>query len=100
MGNDPGGSIWGVTAQRSAEVQQLAARLILCEARAEEVLAGFREIQMQEWQSPAGQAYRNTVSLQAAAMRRVLDSLHEAASSVTSHARAVLASECNYGGPS
>lgn len=99
MGNDPGGGIWGVAAQRSSEVQQLAARMALCEARTEEVLAALWEIQMAEWQSPAGQAYRHTVSLQAAAIRRAVDRLHEAAAAAACHARAILTSECSYGGP-
>jgi hypothetical protein len=100
MGDDFGTGLWGVAAQRSGELQQLAARLVICEARAEEVFAGFWDIQMSQWQSPAGQAYRNQVSLQAVAMRRILDCLQEAAAVVNGHARAVLTSECSSGGTS
>ncbi|WP_258803967.1 hypothetical protein [Pseudarthrobacter sp. NS4] len=99
MGNDPGSGIWGVAAQRSIEVQQLAARMTLCETRTEEVLAALWDIQLAEWQSPAGQAYRNSLSLQAAAIRRAADRLHEAAAAAACHARAILSSECSYGGP-
>lgn len=98
MGEDPGVGLWGSGAHRSVEVQQLAARLLICEARADEVLAGFWAIQMSRWQSPAGQAYRNRVGLEAVALRRTVEALREAAASVSGHARAVLTSECTHGG--
>lgn len=98
MGENPDAGLWGAGARRSVEVQQLAARLLVCEARADEVLAGFWAIQMSQWQSPAGQAYRNRVALEAAALRRTLDCLREAAAAVSGHARAALTSDCPYGG--
>lgn len=98
MGNDPNIGLWGAAAGRSAEVQQLGARLVVCEARAEEVLAGFLHIQLSQWQSPAGQAYRNSVALEAVAMRRALECLREATAAVSGHARALLTSDCSWGG--
>lgn len=100
MGEGPDAALWGSGARRSVEVQQLAARLLACEARADEVLAGFWAIQMSQWQSPAGQAYRNRVGLEAVALRRTVEALREAAASVSGHARAVLTSDCTYGGSS
>jgi hypothetical protein len=99
MDGDLGGGIWGAAAQRSMEVQQLASRLSHCEARTEEVLAALRAIELADWQSPAGQAHRNSVSLQLAAIHRAIDRLHEAASAVACHARTMLNAECSYGGP-
>ncbi|MBX7443126.1 MULTISPECIES: hypothetical protein [unclassified Arthrobacter] len=98
MANDLADGIWGGGLGTSVAVQELAARLARCAGRTEEVLNGFREIQMLEWQSPAGQAYRDAVSLQAVAVRRAVDRLHEASVAVAAHARAALTSDCSYGG--
>ncbi|WP_426997438.1 hypothetical protein [Pseudarthrobacter sp. N5] len=46
-------------------------------------------MQMIEWQSPAGAAYRNSVGLQAAAVRRAKEKLDIATSAVFRHAQAV-----------
>lgn len=83
---------------RAAQVEQLAARVASCIDRGEEVLAGFREIQLQEWESPAGRAYRDTVSLQSAALRRALDALVEAKAAVKRHARETFTADCTYSG--
>lgn len=98
MGNDLADGIWGGGLRASLEVQELAARVSRCTERTEEVLAGFHDIQMLEWQSPAGRAYRDSVSLQAVAVRRALDRLQEASAAVAAHARAALTSDCSYGG--
>lgn len=74
---------------RSYEVQQLAARVASCAGRVEEVLAGFWEIQLVDWQSPAGRAYRDSVALQAASLGRARERLADAASAVGRHAQAV-----------
>jgi hypothetical protein len=68
-----------------------------CSDRTEEVLAGFHEIQLANWESPAGQAYRDSVSLQAVAVRRALDRLREASAAVAAHARAALTADCSPG---
>lgn len=77
---------------RGYEVQVLAARVEACLGRVDTVLAGFRGIQLLEWQSPAGRAYRNSVALQEAALGRARDRLEEAKASVRRHAQAVGAS--------
>jgi hypothetical protein len=83
---------------RSYEVQQLAARVAGCAGRAEKVLAGFWEIQLLDWQSPAGRAYRDSVALQAAALGRARERLEDAMASVRRHAQAVGASAGNPAG--
>lgn len=83
---------------RVSQVDQLAARVAACVVRGEEVLAGFRDIQLLQWESPAGRAYRDTVALQAAALRRSLESLMEAKAAVERHSRETLVADCSYGG--
>ncbi|MCU1518439.1 MAG: hypothetical protein JWQ75_3160 [Pseudarthrobacter sp.] len=74
---------------RGYEVQQLAARVDASLGRVEKVLAGFREIQLLDWQSPAGRAYRNSVALQEVALGRARGRLEEAVAAVNRHAQAV-----------
>jgi hypothetical protein len=97
MGNDLTDGIWGRGLGVSLEVQELARRVAQCSDRTEEVLAGFHEIQLANWESPAGQAYHDSVSLQAVAVRRALDRLREASAAVAAHARAALTADCSPG---
>lgn len=83
---------------RASQVDQLAARVAACVTRGEEVLAGFSHIQLLQWESPAGRAYRDTVSLQAAALRRSLESLIEARAAVERHSQATMVASCSYSG--
>lgn len=76
-------------ASRSYEVQQLAARVASCAEQAGAVLAGLGRLELQDWQSPAGRAYRTTLSLQAASLRRARDGLQDAAAVVLRHAQHV-----------
>lgn len=76
-------------ASRSYEVQQLAARVEACAREADAVLAGLARQELQAWQSPAGRAYRTTLAVQAAALRRCRDGLQDAAAAVLRHAGAV-----------
>ena len=85
---------------RGYEVQALAGRLEVCLGRVEDVLGRFREIQLLDWQSPAGRAYRNSVALQEVALARARVRLEEAVASVRRHAQAVAASAGNPAGRS
>jgi len=76
-------------ASRSYEVQQLAARVASCAEQAGAVLAWLGRLELQDWQSPAGRAYRTTLSLQAASLRRARDGLQDAAAVVLRHAQHV-----------
>ncbi|MDQ0771432.1 hypothetical protein QF031_004181 [Pseudarthrobacter defluvii] len=87
--------IWGGGLEVSLAVEEVGRKVAQCADSAEEVLAGFHEIQLASWESPAGQAYRNSVSLQAVAVRRALDRIREASAAVAAHARAALMSECS-----
>lgn len=77
--------------RRGYEVQNLAARVAVCCGRVERVMAGFREIQLLDWQSPAGRAYRNSVALQEVALGRARAALEDAAAVVNRHAQDVAA---------
>ena len=98
MGPGPAGGVAvdGVTAadafecaSRSYEVQQLAARVARCADEADAVLANLASLELQTWQSPAGRAYRLTLSLHAAALRRSREALLDAVAVVLRHARNV-----------
>ena len=97
MGNDLTVGILGNVLGVSLEVQELGRRVAQCCHTAEEVLAGFHDIQLANWESPAGQAYRDSVSLQAVAVRRALDRVREASAAVAAHASAALTAECSPG---
>ena len=73
-------------ASRTYEVQQLAARVARCADDVDAVLATLTRLELQTWQSPAGRAYRLTLSLQAAALRRSRDTLMDAVAVVLRHA--------------
>ncbi|WP_237563394.1 hypothetical protein [Arthrobacter sp. H-02-3] len=97
-------AIFGVTAadavecaSRSYEVQQLAARVARCADEADAVLAALGRLELQTWQSPAGRAYRLTLSLQAAALRRSRDALLDAVAVVRRHAQNVTLSSGRLG---
>ena len=77
---------------RASEVQYLASRVARCSEQVETVLARIRDIQLLEWQSPAGRAYRNSVALQEAALGKARERLTEARLAVGHHAREVAAS--------
>jgi hypothetical protein len=76
-------------ASRGAEVQQLAARVAGCADRADAALAQLVREELQGWESPAGRAYRTSLSLQAAALGRSRAALHEAVAAVLRHAQNV-----------
>jgi hypothetical protein len=90
MSIDPTAGDVAAALSRGSEVQQLAARVTGCTGRVERVLSGFRQIQLLDWQSPAGRAYRNSVALQEVALGRARDRLQHAVSAVESHARAIV----------
>jgi hypothetical protein len=86
--------IWGGGPGISLAVQEVGRKVARSSDRTEEVLAGFHQIQLEDWQSPAGQAYRDSVSLQAVAVRRALDRIREASAAVAVHAQAALTADC------
>lgn len=69
----------GLQQQRTAEIRLLAGRLAACVDVLEQVLVGCRDIQLIQWQSPAGQAYRSAVATLAAALQAASRQLAESA---------------------
>jgi hypothetical protein len=97
MGNILGDGLPGAAEHVAADLLPLVNRLARCGARVEEALAGLRDIQMLDWQSPAGRAYRDTVGRQGAALRHAVDALSVARAAVARHAEdsvAAAASAC------
>lgn len=76
----------GAAGHVAADLLPLVGRLASCVARVEEAAAGLRDIQLINWQSPAGQAYREVVARQGAALRVAADSLEEARLAIARHA--------------
>jgi hypothetical protein len=74
---------------RSFEVQLLAAQADACAGEVDAVLARLSQLQLANWQSPAGIAYRTNIGLQAAALRRARERMEFAAQSIRRHARNV-----------
>lgn len=77
---------------RGHAVQQLAWRMAGCADRVDAVLAALSRLQLEQWQSPAGRAYRTTIALQAASLRRARETLEEAAALVLRHSQNVVVS--------
>ncbi|NQD89185.1 hypothetical protein HP499_15470 [Paenarthrobacter sp. CM16] len=76
-------------ASRSHEVQRLAWRIKTCVDQADAVLAALRRIQLNDWQSPAGRAYRTTIALHASALMRARESMDAAVALVLRHSQNV-----------
>jgi hypothetical protein len=76
-------------ASRAYEIQQLAARVAACADNTDAVLARLASVELRNWQSPAGRAYRTALSLQAASLRRSRTALQEAVAVVLRHAQSV-----------
>ncbi|MBT2522202.1 hypothetical protein [Arthrobacter sp. ISL-28] len=74
---------------RSFDVQLLAGRVEACADQLDAVLASLSQLQLMDWQSPAGIAYRTSIGLQAAALARARDRLNSAAVAVRRHAQNV-----------
>lgn len=79
--------IWDGGQQPDATLLSAVGRLAACSAKVEQVLGGFHDIQMLDWQSPAGRAYRDAVALQASSLRRAVDRLQEARLAVARRAQ-------------
>ena len=68
--------------------------MAVCVVRGEQVLDSFRDIQLLQWESPAGRAYRDAVLLQSAALRRALEALIEARAAVERHSQETFTAGC------
>jgi uncharacterized membrane protein YdfJ with MMPL/SSD domain len=79
---------------RVSQVRALAERVAACGIRGEDVVDSFRDIQLLQWESPAGRAYRDAVLLQSAALRRALEALIEARAAVEQHSQETLTAGC------
>ncbi|MBT2597400.1 hypothetical protein [Arthrobacter sp. ISL-72] len=83
---------------RSFEVQQLAWRVADFAYSVDTSMLRFRRLELAEWQSPAGEAYRTAISLQAAALGRARERLMAASEAVLRHSREVPVSPQRMGG--
>jgi hypothetical protein len=72
-------------------VQQFAVRMARCADDADAVLAQLGQVQMQQWQSPAGRAYRSALAGRLTELRRARDSLREASALLVRQAAAAMA---------
>jgi hypothetical protein len=79
---------------RVSQVKALAERVAVCVVRGEDVVDSFRDIQLLQWESPAGRAYRDAVLLQSAALRRALEALTEARAAVERHSQETFTAGC------
>lgn len=78
--------------QQCAQVQQLARRLSVCADQVDAALAKLAQLQLEQWESPAGRAYRATLAVQSVSLRRGLDSLRDAAAATFRHAHDIASS--------
>lgn len=87
----------GQCAPYGAEVQQLAWRVARCADEVDAVVARLGQLLMEQWLSPAGRAYRSSLALRMAELRRARDALQEASAVVMHHsAKLALASRPGY----
>lgn len=76
----------GQWTRQGADVRQLATRMARCAEEADAALSQLGQVQMRQWQSPAGRAYRNVVATHVSELRRARDALREASASVLQQA--------------
>jgi hypothetical protein len=77
---------------RSFEVQLLAGRVEACAEQVAAVQARLAQLQLMDWQSPAGLAYRSSLREQAVALCRAWEGVHAAALALRRHSVRVAAS--------
>jgi uncharacterized protein YigE (DUF2233 family) len=70
---------------RSFEVQLLAGRVEACAEQVADVQSRLSQLELMDWQSPAGRAYRSSLSLQAAALARAREAVLAASLAVRRH---------------
>lgn len=77
-------------ASDSYQIQLLAARVADCADKAEAALAQLAWLELQNWQSPAGRAYRAALLLHSGSLRRNRDAFRDATAAVLRHAGEVM----------
>ncbi|WP_258006531.1 hypothetical protein [Arthrobacter sp. AFG20] len=70
---------------RSFEVQLLAGRMEACAEQVDAVQARLAQLQLMDWQSPAGLAYRSSLRVQAVALCRAREGVLVAALALRRH---------------
>ncbi|OFI37058.1 hypothetical protein BIU82_11290 [Arthrobacter sp. SW1] len=75
-----------ICAPHGFEVHDLARRVAQCADEADGVLSQLGRLLMEQWQSPAGDAYRRTLAVHMGSLRNARDALQEASAVVTRHA--------------
>ncbi|WP_423182745.1 hypothetical protein [Arthrobacter sp. NyZ413] len=78
--------------QQCEQVQQLARRAVVSADQVDAALAKLAQLQLEQWESPAGRAYRATLAVQSVSLRRGLDSLRDAAAATFQHAQDIASS--------
>jgi hypothetical protein len=76
----------GHWAPQSVDARQLATRMARCADEADAALSQLGQVQMRQWQSPAGRAYRKVVAVHVAELRKARDALREASATVLQQA--------------
>ena len=70
---------------RSFEVQLLAGRVEVCAEQVAAVQSRLSQLQLMDWQSPAGRAYRSSLSVQAVALAQAREAVLAASVAVRRH---------------
>ncbi|WP_426300764.1 hypothetical protein [Arthrobacter sp. R-11] len=68
----------GRWAPQEVDARQLATRVARCADEADAALSQLGQVQMGQWQSAAGRAYRNVLAIRLVELRRARDALREA----------------------
>lgn len=83
---------------RSFEVQLLAGKVETCAEQLDAVRARLSQLQLMRWQSPAGQAYRSSLRVQAIALSGAREEVLAAALALRRHSLHVGSSSLSAGG--
>lgn len=92
---DVGSGAFGVA--RGVHLEVLPGRIGGCSDDADRILAGLRAVQLLDWQSPAGRAYRSRVEDQCRSLWLAGQALQAARAAVTRHVEAVAGQELRGG---
>lgn len=85
--------------ERSGHLRLLAGRIGQCADEGDRIMAGLRQVQVLDWQSPAGRAYRNSLARHCDALWLAGHTLQAARAAVARHAEAVAEQESRGGVP-
>lgn len=84
---------WAGCTSRAYDIEQIGLRVERCLCQVRDALSALHQIQLLQWQSPAGHAYRAAVYERSLELQRALGGLENARTAISLHALAASVSQ-------